>query len=208
MSGIKIDNFLVSSFYTENTVYQNEIANVLIPSLEKINLKYNIEVLENKGSWLRNVAQKPLSILRTMEKFPSYNIIALDADSEVVQFPKLFNEIPLEYDIAYFTLDWDSWYKNNTHKKEAISSTIFFRNNEKVRNFVKEWYVKAEISMEWEQKIMDDMIKERENIKVFPLPIEYCAITSLPGNKEPHIKIENPVILQHQASRKLKKLIH
>jgi hypothetical protein len=118
---VKLDNSIVSAFATENTPYELILSTQLLPSLDKIGLKYHIEIIENKGSWLKNVAQKPLTILHTMEKYPSYNIVSLDADSEVLQFPKLFNEISDEYDLALHTLDWDSWYKNGSHIKETLS---------------------------------------------------------------------------------------
>jgi hypothetical protein len=205
---IKMDSFIISAFCTAETSYEMILATQLLPSLDKLGLKYHIEVVENQGSWLKNVAQKPLTILHTMEKYPSYNIVSLDADSEVLSYPKLFNEIPEDVDIAFHTLNWDFWYKNNSHVMEVLSGTIFIRNNEKMGEFVKEWYLRAETVCEWEQKVLAKLLEERkECIKVFPLPLEYCYISSLPDGKEPHIKCDNVVIKHNQASRYLKKKI-
>jgi len=205
---IKIDNCIVSAFVSENSPYELILSTQLLPSLDKLGLKYHIEVVENRGSWIKNVAQKPLSILRTMEKFPSYNIIVLDADSEVLSYPKLFNEIPEDVDIAFHTLNWDFWYKNNSHIMEVLSGTMFIRNSEKMRDFVREWYVRAETAQEWEQKVLAKLLEERkESIKIFPLPLNYCWISSLPDGKEPYIKCDNIVIKHNAASRKYKRLI-
>lgn len=203
---IKIDNFIVSAFVTADTPYELVLSTQLLPSLDKIGLKYHIEVVENKGSWIKNVAQKPLTILHVMEEYASYNIVSLDADCEVCSFPKLFREIPEEYDLALHTLDWDSWYNYTNHVKEVLSGTMWIRNNDKMKAFVKEWYVRAETAGIWEQKILSQLLEERkDDIKIFPLPLEYCYIATLPDGKEPNIKIENPVIIHFQASRKLKK---
>ena len=205
---IKMDSFIISAFCTAETSYEMILATQLLPSLDKLGLKYHIEVVENQGSWLKNVAQKPLTILHTMEKYPSYNIVSLDADSEVFQFPKLFNEIPENYEIALHTLDWDTWYQNNSHIKEILSGTLWIRNNEKMRSFVKEWYLRAETINKWEQKCLQELLEERkESIKIFPLPLNYCWISSLPDGKSPHIQCDDIVVRHNQASRKLKKQI-
>jgi len=204
---IKVDNWLVSAFVTEGTAYELILATQLLPSLDKLGLKYHIEVVENLGSWLKNVAQKPLTILHTMEKYPSYNIVVLDADSEVLQFPKLFNEISDEYDIALHTLNWNEWYKNGSNVMETLSGTIWIKNNEKMREFVKEWYLLAENSHTWEQRVLASLLEERKDIKIYPLPISYCAIATMPDGKEPLFKIDNIYILHHQASRQNRRRI-
>jgi hypothetical protein len=202
---IKLDNFIVSAFVTSGSPYEVLLASQLLPSLDKIGLKYHIEVMENRGSWLKNVAQKPLALLHTMEKYPSFNVVSLDADCEVFSFPKLFTEIPEEYDMALHILDWDSWYQYTSHVKEVLSGTVWVRNNEKTRQFVKEWYLLADTADMWEQKCLQRLIDTKKDIKIFELPLEYCYIKTLPDGKEPHIKIDNPVILHHQASRKFRK---
>lgn len=203
---IKLDNFIISAFVTENTPYELILSSQLLPSLDKIGLKYHIEVIENKGSWMKNVAQKPLTILHTMEKFLSYDIVSLDCDCEVLSFPKLFTEIPEEYDLAFHTLDWDSWYGYDNHIKEVLSGTMWIKNSEKMRQFVKEWYLLADTTEMWEQKCLARLIETKKDLKTLPLPVEYCYIDSLPDGKEPLVKCE-PIILHHQASRKLKKQI-
>jgi hypothetical protein len=203
---IKIDNWIVVGFATENTPYELELSTHLLPSLEKLNIPHYIEIVENKGSWLKNVAEKPAVIYRALEKFPDKNIVVLDADSELLEYPKLFNEIPEEYDLALHILDWDTWYLNNSHIKEVLSGTMWIRNNERMKTICKLWYDKTIQSYMWEQKILAEVL-EQQKINIFDLPLEYCYINSLPDGKEPHIKIENPIIKHFQASRQHKRKI-
>jgi hypothetical protein len=68
-----------------------------------------------------------------------------------------------------------------------------------------DWYIKAQKKDMWEQKVLEQIITNH-NVKLYPLPLEYCYIKTLPDGREPHIKVE-PVILHHQASRKYKGLL-
>ena len=198
--------FIVSAFYTKDTPYKDILYSQLIPSLDKLNIKYNVEEVENKGSWLKNVAMKPLVILNALEKYPSKNIVCLDADCQVLEYPSLFNNIPEEFDIALHILDWDTWYKNNSHVKEVLSGTIWLRNNEKMRNIVKLWYEKAIQYNSWEQKVLAEVL-EQQKIKIFELPIEYCFLNTLPDGSSPKVQCDKIVIKHFQASRKYKRLI-
>lgn len=202
---IKIDNWIVVSFVTHDTPYELELATHLMPTLENLSLPHYIEVIDNKGSWLKNVAEKPAVIYRALEKFPSKNLIMLDADSEITQYPQLFNEIPEEYDIARHFLEWESWYNYpGDRTKELLTGTIFLRNNEKVKLLCHKWYEEANNNQEWEQKSLGRILVNAD-IKVFSLPLSYCYITSLPDGSKPNILIENPVIKHFQASRKLRR---
>lgn len=202
---VKLDNLIVSAFVTAASPYELILSTQLLPSLDKIGLKYHIEVMENRGSWLKNVAQKPLTILHTMEQYPNLNVVGLDADCEVLQFPKLFTEIPKEYDIAFHTLNWDTWYGYTNHVTEVLSGTIWIRNNEKMRQFVKEWYLLSDTATLWEQKCLQKLLElKKDSIKVFDLPISYCYISSLPDGRKPLVECD-PIIIHHQASRKYRK---
>uniref|UniRef100_A0A6M3KGG2 Putative nucleotide-diphospho-sugar transferase n=1 Tax=viral metagenome TaxID=1070528 RepID=A0A6M3KGG2_9ZZZZ len=207
ISNIKIDNWIVVAFVTHDTVYELELAQHLLPSLEKIGLPHYIEVIDNKGSWLKNVAEKPAVAYRALEKYPSKNIILLDADSEILEYPKLFNEIPEEYDLACHFLEWESWYGYKGDKtKELLSGTMFLRNNDKIKELCKQWYDRANNNHEWEQKSLASVIVNSE-VKIFSLPLSYCYIKTLPSGEEPIVKIDNPTIVHFQASRRYKKVI-
>jgi hypothetical protein len=202
---MKFDNWIIVAFATEKSPYEQSMKELLIPSLEKLNIPYHIEVIESQGSWLKNVAQKPRIILNALEKYPVKNIVSVDVDAEILSYPSLFNNIPKEYDFACHILSWKEWYKHEIDNKEVLSGTVFMRNCDKMKELATKWYELATNSFEWEQKCLDKALKEL-NIPIYHLPIEYCYIKTLPDGKEPYIKI-NPVILHHQHSRKYKRFI-
>lgn len=203
---IKIDNWMVVAFITEG-VYELELAQHLLTSLDKLRIPYYIETIENKGTWLKNVAEKPAVAYRALENNPSKNIVLLDADSEILQYPKLFNEIPEKYDLACHFLEWESWYGYKENKtKELLTGTMFLRNNDKVKELCKQWYDRANNNHEWEQKSLASVVTN-SNIKIYNLPLSYCYIFTLPNGKEPLVKIDNPHIVHYQASRRYRKII-
>lgn len=204
---MKINNILVVGFFTLGTPYQELANRLLIPSCKKFNLPYYIEAIENSGSWMKNVAQKPKVILNAMEKYPSMNIISLDVDAEFLQFPQLFLEIPEEYDLSLHYLNWNEWYKNGSDVKELLSGTIFLRNNDKVKKLVNDWYDLALKFNIWEQKCLAEIIDNNKEVNIYPLPLSYIYIKTMPDGKEPLVKIDKPIILHYQASRVAKKLI-
>lgn len=198
---------IYASFTTKDTPYEIELLEHLLPSLKKLELPYHIEYLVSQGSWLKNVAMKPLAILNTMKKFLDKNIVFLDVDAEVKSYPELFDEIPSEYDIAVHALDWNTWYQNASNTKEVLSGTVWIRNTEKMRDFVADWYEGALKDCIWEQKKLEELLLQRKEIVVYPLPLEYVYISSLPDGREPFVKIENPIIVHYAASRRYKRLI-
>jgi len=210
MQGKRMNTFILTSFFTEHTAYEQIYYKHLYNSLiDKALIMSNIQSVANLGSWNSNTGYKPTFLLQQLECFKDKNIVWIDCDAEIREYPKLFNEIPKEYDIAFYTLDWNEWYgyKDNPPKKEVLTGTLFLRNNDKIKDLCKEWAKQVKESGEWEQKVLQRLINKRD-IKVYPLPIEYCYIATLPNGKEPKVEVKKPIITHFQASRKCKRLIH
>jgi hypothetical protein len=132
------------------------------------------------------------------------NIVFVDVDAEILEHPKLFEEIPEKYNVACHILDKAKWYNRDFNgEKEVLSGTLFIRNNEESKKLVNEWIQRCEKSVIWEQKVLQQILQEN-NIEVFELPIDYCYIVSLPNGNSPFVKCEKPVIVHHQMSRKTK----
>ena len=163
-------------------------------------------IKEDLGTWYKNVTMKPLSILDAMEKYPELDIVSIDADAEVLEYPKVFDKIPKEVDIAYHLLNWNEWYgySKNPPIMELLTGTMYLRNNDKIKKLCNEWYSEATKTNEWEQKVLQRIIKKYD-IKHYHLPLSYCYMKTRPRNKEPLVKLENPVIVHNQVSRKLKR---
>ena len=194
------------SYYTLNTPYEEVAKRYLIPSLERFKLNYVVEAIKNLGNWYKNTAYKAKFIL---EKLKLYNeVVYIDVDAEIREFPELFFNIPEEYSFACHFLNWNDFYgyKHNPPVLELLTGTLFIRNNPNTRQLCEEWYEKSINSYIWEQKVLQQIINNY-NIKIFKLPIEYCYIATKPDGNEPNIKVNKPVIVHYQKSREFKKFI-
>ena len=203
-----MNNWKIGAFYSEKTPYKEMIEKYLKSSCELLSLEKKLIVTKttNYGNWYSNVAEKPNTILKTFSFLKEKeDLVFLDADSRIESYPKIFDEIPEEYDIAFHTLDWNVWYGYNHTKpiKELLTGTMFLRQNKKVIELCKEWYEVARKTREWEQKVLQRVIKNHD-LKIFDLPIEYCYMDSLPGDRKPIVKVK-PIIKHFQMSRKYKR---
>ncbi len=187
------------SFVSKNTSYEEVANRYLIPSLKKWNLSYDIDYIEDKGSWTANILYKPQFIKKMLLKHKQ-PIVSLDADASIKQYPYLFEKLK-NYDISAHWLDWNSWYGKQDGKKEFLGGTLYFNYNEKVLKLVNKWIENHKINPHLPQSILGKIIKESKDIKFYKLPLEYCYIKTLPNGKEPLVKL-SPIILHHQVSRK------
>lgn len=200
--------FIITSYYTIDTPYQQVVHDYLMNSLNKLDIKSDIRGVEDLGSWQQNTSYKPIFIKRMLEKYPETDIVFVDADAEVLSYPKLFDEIPEEYDIAVHILDRDCWYNRKfgeNENKELLSGTLLIRNNSRTRALVDRW-IRDCLSrpFEWEQVILQRVLTEN-NIKVYELPLSYCYIKTMPLGEAPFVKCDDAVIVHNQVSRRLKK---
>jgi len=202
-----MNKFKIGCFYSRDTIYKRIYDEYLSSSCKKLKLDTNVLETPNYHNWYRNVAEKPRVISEMLDLFLEDKelLVFLDADATIEQYPKLFEEIPKEYDIGFHTLDWNLWYgyEDSPPKTELLSGTMFFKNNRKVKSLCAEWYKRASSTQIWEQKVLQEIIGDYD-LKIYELPLDYCYIISRPGNKPPLVKLD-PVILHHQVSRDLKK---
>ena len=207
----------VIAFYTANSPYKEVLEKYLMPSIMKFELPYEIVELPNFHNWHKNVAQKPLFIKDMLEK-DTKNVVVLDADATIERYPRLFDELEdklitwekgpgyVKYDIAVHYLDWATWYNRpGITTKELLTGTMWLRNCDRVKDICQKWYDNAVSVGDWEQAALARVLK-KEKANIYELPLEYIYIDTLPDGKQPHVKIEDPVIRHHQVSRKLKKV--
>jgi len=198
-----MNNFYISTFYTKDSPYSEAVLEYLQMSL--LHLPCAIHLINNEiedlGSWYRNVAEKPRVVLQMLEENPKECLVFLDADCTVNKYPYLFHEIPDEYDLAFHTLNWNTWYGYTALNPvtELLTGTMFFRPNDKVKQLCVDWYEEAKRTSEWEQKVLERVIKHHD-VKVYPLPIEYCYMATRPRGEAPLVKCD-PVITHYQVSR-------
>lgn len=193
---------IIVSFVTKNTPYENTVKEFLIPSLEKYNLKYYIDYIENRGSWAENVCYKPEFLYKMLNKYKE-PIVSCDVDAIIEKYPSLFEELPVDIDIAAHILDWQTWYKKG-NKKELLGGTLYLNYNDKVLQLLKEWITIQKIEKRFPQRILYQLLESFKDINFYELPLSYCYIATLPNGKEPFVKIE-PIISQWQKSREFKR---
>lgn len=123
-----------------------------------------------------------------MQLFSDYDrIVYLDSDAIVMQYPELFERIPESFDIGVH-------YRNGG---ELLGGTIYLRNTQKMLKFVEQWANKCQENIKiWDQKVLQAMIDEHEDLNLYCLPPTYCQIFDLMANQG-----GAPIIKQMQASR-------
>lgn len=119
--------FVIVSFFTGEGDYQ-KFATQLEQSCAKFSIPTFIEQVPSQGHWVKNNSMKPNFILRQLLKYRT-KIIWLDADCEIISYPKLFEEY-FDFSIYRWTFDKNSKpinpIPNTDHPNSAeISHTIF-----------------------------------------------------------------------------------
>ncbi len=195
--------WIIVSYYTEG--FYEEVANkYLIPSCKKLNLPYYCVKKKSYKDWTKNTNIKPVFIKEMLQTFPDKDIVFIDADATVERYPALFDEIGNDYDLACHYLDFGRWYNkpDKIGEKKLLSAVLLVRHTPKMYQVLNEWI--AGLGSIWEQKVLQ-MVIERLKPRVYELPLSYCYIESLPNGREPYIKVENPVTVQHQVSRQIRR---
>ena len=194
---LNMNKFTIISYYTSK--YKSIYEAYLKPSITKLSLNCIIEASQDFGSWKKNTDYKPIFIKQCL-KMCSDNLVFIDVDAVVNQYPVLFESISNAYDIGLHFLDWAEHYGRNNQVKELLSGTLYIQNNEHMFNLVNTWI--KELSHDiLEQQALERALKMHPEINVFHLPREYCYITSLPNGELPAKTLKNPIISHYQASR-------
>jgi len=188
--------------YVTKGKYEKIAETYLIPTLKKWNLNYEIEYIDNRGSWIDNVCYRPEFIKKMLLKHKQA-IVSLDGDATIEQYPKLLDKLQ-DYDIAYHELDWNFFWQNQTvskPKKELLAGTLYFNYNKKVLEFIDAWIERQRKVKGREQVNLQNLLEEgwKEKLKIYPLPIEYVAMIRR-DDKVPDF-IRTPVIVHYLASQ-------
>ncbi len=189
------------SYFTKNTPYEKVMNTHLLPSLQKWDLKYDIQAVEDLKNWNSNTRYKAKLIKEALIKYKE-DVCFLDADATIESYPDLLFNIPKEYDIALHQLDWFLFWRNeigNKHR-ELLSGTMIIKYSEKNLKLIDQWILKDENDIHAkEQKNLEELIIDNPNYKIHDLPASYCAIIKRDGSIPKYIG--KPIILHHQVSR-------
>jgi hypothetical protein len=195
--------FVIVSAYTKRTNYENIIKS-LKGDCEKHNIPFSSIGYDPTGSWVENTMLKPKLILQNWDGLSYFykNLIWIDADARIESFPKYFIELDKQQiDFSIFRMGAFS---------RVTSGTIFFRLNDKMKEFVTIWNKECLESKErnGDQHCLRNIIAKGiyGKLKVLhkDLPYSYCYVydDSLRRLSKDIPKLKgNPVIKHMQASR-------
>lgn len=182
-----LNDLIYCSMFTVDTPYEEEIKN-LQQSLDKYSIKYELVGLKSRGDWVKNTQMKPGVIKGVMEKH-NKDVVWLDADAVLVDEPNLFETIKQDVSFHYIK-EWN----------EMLTGTLFFRNNDRVKEFLNNWDALNKSNNNPDAVNFQALMqKNGDRLSIFNLPPEYIKIFD-----NPLIKTEKPVVMHYQASRRFK----
>ena len=182
------------SFYTPD--YKEDYER-LKQSIDKFGIDSDIRKVSKRDNsrleWKVTTLLKAQAIYKAMMKHRRHNIVWVDCDAAIRQYPALFDVF--KYDIGVY-------YKpRQDGTKELLSGTIFFRNNAAVRDLVAKWIMlnkENNLLDKSDQLNLQKVIDDSRKLKVECLPASYTQIFDLMKNEG------KPVIEHFQASRRFK----
>lgn len=180
--------WLLVSFYTPDPLYVQH-AEGLAESCRRFKVPYEIDQVAPAGSWPKNVKMKAAFILRKLVEHPGTNIVWVDADARVRQYPALFDT--LDADVAAHWKDG----------QQLLAGTMYFKNSTDVGcKLLVQWMEemrKPRYVLFGEQRSLDAILdRQLGRWRVVDLPAPYTLIFDSMRHLGP------PVIEHLQASRK------
>lgn len=198
--------FVVVSYCTEGNGYREEAEARLLPSLRRFACPHHLYIRPSWGSWRDNLFHKPAVIAEALDDFPGQTIVWLDGDAELVDDPVLFRQP---------TADFACHFRTIAGGRKPAPNTIVLRNNDAARQLLALWIAECEDARQDPENsrglpthrsdgLVDDAALLQRVLTPPPpfvtlgeLPLEYSSIFD-------NVLVERPVVLQHQASRRLR----
>lgn len=187
------------SFYTGHYEWD---AKQLKKSFDKRGItNYEIEYIDNTGSWVSNTQLKAPFILEKLLQNDS--VVWTDADSRIEHIPSLFDSIDTDTAFRFFK---DSSFNLPEHSiikgvdSYLQSGTMYFKNTPDVINLLKSWIELNEADRtQWDQWTLQHCLS-KSNVTVTELPESYVFIDGVSSGE---------CIIRHtQASRRFKDKIN
>jgi hypothetical protein len=189
---------LVISFYTACTPYEEEAAR-LAASLLRHSVRHHVEALPNLGDWQLNTMQKPAFIQKMLRDFPDHRLLWLDADAEITGPLDWFGSVGEK--IALY-IEPDTFLQS---PNRVLSGTIYLQPCDEITALADAWRELADrFPDRWDQASLAHALAMYPGLAVRHLPAEFCWIEDKHRPRYPGAK---PVIIHHQASRRLKKAV-
>ena len=191
------------SFYTVGTGYEREIIK-LEQSLEKHKIPFKFYQYKPVGSWRKNLNFKSDCILKAFKEFPDKDIVFVDADAIVRQFPVLFDKLSngMDYHIA---AHFHPYRETGKIGGSLLSGTLWFKNDDTAKMLVNEWHRIALSHPNVRHQhclnlAVNELNRKAKIINLYEMPKEYTYIFDYYKGRDR----SSPVIEHFQASRKLR----
>lgn len=203
--------WIIVAYFTKETGYEKE-AEKLVNSIKKINNEsgfadYEVVGITNLGDWNKNTHHKPVFIKKMLDKYEKCNIVYVDADAQILNYPKFFDNLDCDFACHFRKkksqkhLDQPVGYI--VPEYELLSGTLYFANNDKSRLLISNWEKRCnQDRLTFDQRLLHQSLKnvaDKILIRIKDLPPEYCKIKG-----QMSIEDSEAVILHNQASKKLK----
>lgn len=181
--------------YTVKTPYEKEIK-FLEEGLIKFSVEYHFYPIKSTGNWQKNTQQKANVLLQSMNDFPEYDVVWLDADALLLQKPVFFETVDCDF--------CASLRPHREHKRHRLlSGTMFMKNNDKMKSVIKQWIELNKTNRLWDQENLYNIIeKNKRNLKIENLPGTYVKM--LPSRIPENNINPNGVVWHKQRSRKIR----
>ena len=141
---MKTKSFIIGAFYTPE--YEKELQK-LKDSCHQFDYSYWFQEYLSTGNWQKNTYIKPEFILYMLNNYDE-DILYLDADA-IIKQPLNFFEQGIKGDMSMFIVpknkrDGKVWPRTEAYC--YLSGTMYFKNNERYKKFVKAWLKKSILS--------------------------------------------------------------
>jgi hypothetical protein len=181
--------FIIISYYTKGTRYQ-QYADRLRRSLDRIakdcTILYQIQGVENLGTWQKNTHYKAVFILEMLNKY-GVPVLYVDADAVFHKYPALIDQLNCDM-AAHF-------YQGH----QLASGTLYFNHSRVAKDVIRDWIGKNSGNPSvLDQQNLQEVIEYLDSSEFSRLPPEYCKIFDLMP------EVTDPVIEHFQASRELR----
>ena len=191
---------LFISYYTPD--YKAR-ALALMRSLRRHGLDFEVEPIEEKGSWQADSQFKAKFIWEKMAQHYDHTLckgrplVWIDADAEVLLYPAAFEHVEADLMVCEFKND-------GMNKIELLSGTVYFKNNVRSHRVVDAWIEECNANPKmWDQKTLRRALDRftEDGLRVAWLPVSYCYIYDTHKQLYPEME---PVICHYQESRQAK----
>ena len=173
----------VVAYHTEDALYNEQMLK-LKASLVLFNIDHKITCIPYLGGHRATVQQIPKAIQKELNS-TSDNLVYIDVDAIVRQYPVLFDTIEEDFAVRY---------KGGT---ELLMGTMYFKNCPKTKTLVEQWILfedKTKEKLSAQTSIPGAIVASGVSVHILPAP--YTLIFDTMRRQGP------PVIEHFQASRK------